>query len=544
MKAFLMYRDRDFDPQQLLSRREKELRPRSTGQEPNLQQLLPWNERALTQDLGLDVLFNAMALGDNFLFEVAKVAVLSRVIDLDTILYRQHVFLDCSKHESIVRNIYQIAIEAIEGERKNYWSFFSHYPAGTLHRAVDVLQMFVGILKRLRSIADQYAEKVESDGCSRLFQMLRQELSDEYFARVEKHLRQLKFRKGVLISAELGRGNKATNYALRNPNEDKRSWIARLLSQRPGGYTFHLHPRDEAGARALSELRDQGVNLVANALAQSTDHILSFFQMLRTELAFYIGCVNLQRQLVELREPTCFPVPAPAGERKLSSSGAYDVCLALSARQKVVGNDLNADGKDLIVITGANTGGKSTFMRSLGLAQLMMQAGMFVPAETFSAEVRGGVFTHYKREEDVTMESGKLDEELSRMSDIVDKITPNAMVLFNESFAATNEREGSEIARQITNALIESGIKAVFVTHLYEFAHGLYEKKMQNAMFLRAERRADGTRTFRLTEGEPLQTSYGKDVYESVFGRARLHPVERGPLSLISLSGSSSVSNA
>jgi DNA mismatch repair ATPase MutS len=158
--------------------------------------------------------------------------------------------------------------------------------------------------------------------------------------------------------------------------------------------------------------------------------------------------------------------------------------------------------------------------------------------------VRGGVFTHYRREEDVTMESGKLDEELSRMSDIVDKITPNAMVLFNESFAATNEREGSEIARQITNALIESGIKAVFVTHLYEFAHGLYEKKMQNAMFLRAERRADGTRTFRLTEGEPLQTSYGKDVYESVFGRARLHPVERGPLSLISLSGSSSVSNA
>jgi DNA mismatch repair ATPase MutS len=326
------------------------------------------------------------------------------------------------------------------------------------------------------------------------------------------------------MSAELGRGNKGTGYVLRRPHDDNRSWMARLLPKKPSGYTFRLHPRDEAGARALSELRDQGVNLVANALAQSTDHILSFFQMLRTELAFYIGCLNLQRQLVEMGEPICVPAAAPAGERTLSFTGLYDVCLALSARRKVVGNDLNADGKDIVVITGANTGGKSTFMRGVGLAQLMMQAGMFVPAEAFSAELRDGVFTHYKREEDNTMESGKLDEELGRMSEIVDRITPKSLVLFNESFAATNEREGSEIAKQITSALVESGMKVLVVTHLYEFAHALYEKEMPNAVFLRAERRADGTRTFRVIEGEPLQTSYGRDLYVGVFNPARMHP--------------------
>ncbi|MFQ5419105.1 MAG: hypothetical protein ACE5EY_01960 [Anaerolineae bacterium] len=45
------------------------------------------------------------------------------------------------------------------------------------------------------------------------------------------------------------------------------------------------------------------------------------------------------------------------------------------------------------------------------------------------------------------MESGKLDEELSRMSRIVDSVTPHSMLLFNESFAAANEREGSGIGR-------------------------------------------------------------------------------------------------
>jgi DNA mismatch repair ATPase MutS len=387
--------------------------------------------------------------------------------------------------------------------------------------------MFVGVLKRLRAIEDRHGEKFESDGFSRLFAMLRQELSEDYFGRIEKHLKQLKFRKGVLISAQLGQGNKGRNYVLRKPHEDKRSWFARLLSQKTAGYTFTLHPRDEAGARALTELRDQGVNLVANALAQSTDHILSFFEMLRTELAFYVASLNLQRQLASLGEPTCFPLPVPTGEHKLSCSGVYDACLALSAGRKVVGNELNADGKDLIVITGANTGGKSTFMRSLGLAQLMMQAGIFVPAETFAAEVRDGVFTHYKREADVTMKSGKLDEELGRMSGIVERVTSDSLALFNESFAATNEREGSEIARQITTALVERGIKVFFVTHLYEFASSLHAKRMPNVLFLRAERLPDGTRTFRMIKGEPLQTSYGKDLYDNVFSRERSQHVER-----------------
>ena len=125
----------------------------------------------------------------------------------------------------------------------------------------------------------------------------------------------------------------------------------RILAQARPVYSFHLHPRDESGARALSELRDRGVNLVANALAQSTDHILSFFNMLRTELAFYVGCLNLGEQLAKKGEPICFPLPVAAQERRHFFNGLYDVCLTLSLEQRTVGNDLNADHKDLVIIT-------------------------------------------------------------------------------------------------------------------------------------------------------------------------------------------------
>ena len=115
------------------------------------------------------------------------------------------------------------------------------------------------------------------------------------------------------------------------------------------------------------------------------------------------------------------------------------------------------------------------------------------------------------------MKSGKFDEELARMSDIADRLVPNSMVLFNESFAATNEREGSEIARQIVSALLEKGVLVFYVTHLFTFARVFWEDGKDQALFLRAERNPDGVRTYKMVEGEPLETSYGEDLYRQVF---------------------------
>jgi DNA mismatch repair ATPase MutS len=497
MKVFLMYPDRDFDA------KEK----------------LPWNEQALTQDLELNTLFEAMAVGDRFLYTVSKQAVLAGLRDPEAIRYRQEILQDCLRNPSVVREIFRIPIEAIATKKRHWMGISSSYPRGILSSALEMLEMFVVLLKRLRGIADEHASRFESEGFVKFFAMIKQELGDDYFVIVEDHLRRLRFRNGVLLSAKLGRGNEGADYVLRRLNHHGQHWMKRVIAKRSRVYSFTLHPRDDHGARALGELVGRGITLVANAAAQSADHIDSFFNMLYVELAFYIGCLNLYEQLAQLGEPTSLPLPVDSEERRHSFTGLYDVCLALTMKRQVVGNDVNADNKDLFIITGANQGGKSVFLRSIGLAQLMMQCGMFVPAESFCANVCTGLFTHYKREEDSAMKSGKFDEELGRMSAIVDKITPDCTVLFNESFAATNEREGSEIARQIVNALLERRIKVLYVTHLYELAHGFFsERNATNAIFLRAERQADGTRTFRLAEGEPLQTSYGQDLYNGIFG--------------------------
>ena len=497
MKAHLLYSDQDFD----------------------LERPLPWNQEALVRDLSLDTLFRSMARNDACVFDVSKkVILLGFNNDIETIRWRQDILQDCLNQPAVVRRLYALAVEAVAEEKKHWHWAHTNHPDYILRYAVELMEAFLGMLRTLRHIADSDAERFVSEGWTALFSVMKRELDDEYLDSVQDHLKQLHFRRGTLMSAELGKGNKGDRYVLRQPPARNDNWFSRIFTQGPPAYGFTLHPRDEAGARALSELRDQGIRLVANALGQSAEHVKSFFNMLRTELAFYVGCVNLHEALALKEQPMRFPAPAEAEECRLSFSGLYDVCLALSMDQHVVGNDANADGKDLVIVTGANTGGKSVFMRSVGLAQLMMQCGMVVPAESFCASVRDGLFTHYKREEDAAMKSGKLDEELSRMSDIIDHITPHPMVLFNESFAATNEREGSEIARQIMTALLDKRVRIVCVTHLYELAHGFCEQDAANVLFLRAERQASGVRTFKLLEGIPLRTSFGEDLYGSIFG--------------------------
>jgi len=119
MKAFLLYRDRDFD----------------------LQHQLPPGAEAVTQDLELDTLFNAMALGDSVLFEVAKKVILYSSNDPEGMVYRQDVLRDCLKNSAVVKDIYSIAVESIQREKRDFWSILSDYPDSILHRSVDVLQM-------------------------------------------------------------------------------------------------------------------------------------------------------------------------------------------------------------------------------------------------------------------------------------------------------------------------------------------------------------------------------------------------------------------
>lgn len=534
MKAHLLHPTRDFDWKWVLvatSERDAAHGGWRYNRDPNFDPRsgLPWNDDALTADLSLNVLFEAMARDDGCIFVTVRKAILAAVTtDLETVHHRQDVLRDSLQNPDVIRELYALAIEAVEAQKGRYFTgLYSRSPDSVLRDGMETMERFLVYMKKLRRMADTHAHKFHSKGWTSFFAMLKRDLDEDYFALVHGHLGELKFRHGELISAGLGEANKGRDYTLHRLPYEKRhwwDWWNRLFQDKSKFFAFELHPRDEAGAQALNVLRNRGMAAVADALGQAGDHVRDFFGMLRVELAFYVGCLNLHDRLAAKGEPTYVPTVRAADEQRLSFQGLYDVCLTLSVDRPVVGNDATGDGKTLLVITGPNTGGKSTFLRSVGLAQLLAQSGMFVPAEAYSTSLCQGILTHFKREEDAAMASGKFDEEMSRMNQIVEHFAPYAMILFNESFSATNEREGSEIARQIVDALLEGKARVLFVTHMYELAHGFHERRLAEALFLRASRQTDGTRTYRLTEGEPLPTSFGHDLYYRIFGEKDVQP--------------------
>jgi DNA mismatch repair ATPase MutS len=494
VKAHLLYPDQDFD----------------------VKAPLPPGHEALVQDLELSTPLAAMAAGDDFLYDVSARVLLASLTEPQAIRYRQQVLADCMAEPDVIRQIYAIATGALLDRRK-LWGFLgSQHPSSILSGAVSQLEVLVARLRELRQVADEHAGRFSSDGLTALLRAVQRELDDDYFQTLNRHLRQLRFRDGVPMSAELGRDNGGIIYVLLSRGS-RRSWKERIRLEPRSVHSFTIAPRDEAGAQTLEAMTSRGINLVANAAAQSADHVTSFFTMLRAEAGFYVSCLNLHDRLTAAAVPVSFPEPRAALPSRFSGQDLRDTSLALRA-DHVVGNEVNADGRPLVIITGANSGGKSTFLRSVGIAQLMMQCGMFVTARSLRASVCRHVFTHFIREEDREMISGRLDEELGRMSVIADHISRHDLILFNESFAATNEREGSEIGRQVVRALLEADARVFFVSHQFDFADSFHRRQPDTTLFLRAPRQPDGRRTFRLTRAEPLPTSYGQDIYDRIGG--------------------------
>ena len=335
MKAHLMFRDTDFE----------------------VNQPLPANADQLVHDLDLETLLGAMAGNDEIVKTVSKVAILDGLHGPDDITYRQRVLADCFEHPEIVREIYDLAVNAVQEQRKMFWFISRNSPTGMMSQSPQVIGMYMGYLKRLRAIVDEHSDKFVSEGWTTLFRVLKDELGDDYFQLIDEHLKQLKFKNGTLISARLSFGNTGLDYVLRDSRRAKQTFREMLGVGGRKSYSFDIAPRDEAGSKMLNDLMNRGVNSAANSLTQAADHLANFFVMLRTELAFYVGCLNLRERLTTIGETVCVPTPLPWSPARLNFVGLYDVCLSLRNNQRVVGNDANADDRTLIVVTGANAGG-------------------------------------------------------------------------------------------------------------------------------------------------------------------------------------------
>ena len=463
----------------------------------------------LTPDLEINALLDGISGKDKCMRDTLYAAIYAPLQDKKLIDFRQEALKDAIAHPAEVRALYDLCLEAEARRAESAHWRLNLYHDTTFTGAVDYLMNFTKTLIKLRKLAEADSSLFRSAAFTGLFRTLKEELSDDYLNTVKNELNGLNITDGIFISASLGSYLQGVNYVMHR-REKKLFGLDRLKGQ-----TYKLDENDDATGRDMPGRQDRAINEATNALAQAAEHLASFFDVLRSELSFYVGCLNFMDMMKGYGMPTCIPTLTDASSYSRSWEELTDVALICLKKSAVTGNTLSSDNKHLYIVTGANKGGKTTFLRSFGQAQLMAQCGMPVAAKSFTAPLRGSLYSHFKREEDKYMQSGKLDDELERLNLIANKIKRGDVIMFNEAFSSTNEREGSEIARQITQALLEAGVEIVFVSHQHAYATSF--KGRDEVQFLRAERLDDGGRTFRILPGEPLETAFGEDIYKRVF---------------------------
>ena len=183
-------------------------------------------------------------------------------------------------------------------------------------------------------------------------------------------------------------------------------------------------------------------------------------------------------------------------------------------------NDIAFDPDDALiyVLTGPNRGGKSVITCAVGLAQAMMQLGMFVPADTAEISIADGIFTHFPTGADDTIDKGRLGEECARLRDIFEEVTPRSLVLLDESLSSTGAFEASYIAAEVLAGFSRVGCRCLFSTHLHELAaeidriNARTEEEGGVKIDTLVAGIESGKRSFKIVRTKPDGKSYARDI--------------------------------
>jgi DNA mismatch repair ATPase MutS len=517
-----------------------------------------YDTASIVKDLGLKSVFSAASKKliydkngqlvkaddpDQYLAETLKAVMMTPLYTKEEIAFRHEMVKDCLAHEELTYSLYEVSKNMLrrwsELGRVPAETFQQGNPAAKLLNDIIILELFMNSLSKVKELLEAV-----DDFTAKGFISLKKEFLEKYSSDKEEYVRTVLedisfytdginteegpkkvIRPRIVLECGLEDGLKFSSMKLEEVSSAKSKYY------KPGStmamFKDIVEARTPDSFSAVNDIRvgEQAklleytiVSYLADELKGFMEEFGTFFDRLKYQMGFYLAAVQLLHQLDRYKIEWCYP--SVCDKDDLSFEELKECVMGMGIQTVVVGNTCSFTKKDLLIVTGANQGGKSTFLRSIGIAQVMMQCGLPVAARSFSSGIFPKIFVHFTRREDSEMNSGRLDEELSRMSKIVDEIGDDSLILLNESFATTTEKEGSVIAYDIIKALNEAGVRILTVTHLLSFARRIYEESKADSdtgiEFLSAERLEDGTRTFRMIRHEPELTSFGLDLYDEI----------------------------
>ena len=475
--------------------------------------------RALTtpawHDLGIDQLVAAFSTNRSHQQEIRNV--FSQIVrDPKVISYRQDILNDLIRNQDLVEKLTALlpAIDALTD--------FSFQPERELNRLHEVswrigeLQSIIDCVEGLHEILAGSQSKLTSQGLRGLLVELRKVKENPEYQSLARNLPDMLAKLRSCASITIGvnldpkmRPIQATLLAVNDKPFTTQSLLSKLFGlsgengiaplhsvpQRlvDGPYAFPvdrelgwaLEPTMVPLFADLAKILEKTTAPIANKLKEYSGMQSDFLTLLRQSLIYYLGAVQFIRHMKATGLPMCLPEIRNGGEQQCLIKGSYNVNLALrlgsrDGKQRlaevIIRNDvdISLEGQ-IMILTGPNQGGKTTYMVGIGVAQLLAQVGCFVPGEQARISPVDNIYSHFPLEEKPEANAGRFGEEAMRLAQIFEQVTPDSLVLLNESLSNTSYGESLYLAQDIVRILRRVGARAIYSTHLHELGNRVEE---------------------------------------------------------------------
>ncbi len=462
-------------------------------------------------------------------------------------LYRQDILEDFMR-------IPQLEVQLSESLRtinENAHSVFAKAGATQsffeLEKSIADIESFIECMQECHVFFQKYGSKVRSAGLKLVFEELDKQYQSDNFNIVVNEISELKKAIGseirsVVFGVNLDNLMRPTQIMLLSISQDelrKKTLFDRLL-----GSARQAEPISEIYSRKCTDGTIDRVNEVffseldklssgyMKRFNSAIDHLYrestSYLIQLAPQIDFYLGVKRFIERVNNLGLNMCRPKLVPLSERKFVCKDMYDPVLAnkyvtFTVRDRmevrIFTNDCSLDDSArILILSGANNGGKTTYTRAAGVNQILAQSGLYVAASSAVISLCSGIFTHFPKKEEIGINTSRFAEECKTFRSTIETADSHSLVLMNESLSSTNPYYSGIIGEELIKIFADIGCRMIFNTHFAELSQKAesinatgYSSTVRSVY---AECDKFGKPTYRIIDGLPPVTENAKFIFD------------------------------
>jgi len=429
-------------------------------------------DSAFIEDLGVGRLLDQMPFSAPASRTVALQMLVELQCDPATLEFRQQLLTDLLESQALRASLHQLLGSLLVINRQsNEFGWGSDLPTG-----LSLLRNYCQLLREPPDFS-----RAKSAGLQQLGEFLSTLERSPLYADIELFLEQMSNLGGLQlrvtvddkgVPAEISTFKLLGGEEVKQPNflhwgEDESPLHRRQALRDPGG---------------LNHLGQQ----LQNFLSREFVAVIYRFNQAIADLAGLLDAVDVYWAMASCFEnwrqrgiEICLPEILPMERREATIIAARNPLIESGGRgdqeaAEIVANDLTRSAEqNLLLITGANNGGKTTYIKTAGLIQLLGQKGLYVPARQASLSEVDGIFSHFVATDDIGRGEGRYRNELRRMRTILERATPYSLVILDEPCGGTDHREGQRQSLILLKGFHLLGAATFFTTHMHEMASAM-----------------------------------------------------------------------